>query len=149
MNVDGKWSDVCIHDVSDKGLLVSSDAPPAIGTYVDLRRGTLVIIGRVVWCGGRRFGVRTQDPVRLATLISEPVLDKRPANANRRGANRGVSGRSITVQADRNRQLSSALQFVCLASFGLAVACFAAICGYQVMSVPAVAVASVLDKAAT
>jgi hypothetical protein len=34
--------------------------PPPTGTYVDIRRGTLIIIGRVVWIGGERFGIFTQ-----------------------------------------------------------------------------------------
>jgi hypothetical protein len=48
MNVNGKWSSGCIHDVSDHGLLISSMEPPPAGSYVDIRRGTLIIVGRVV-----------------------------------------------------------------------------------------------------
>jgi hypothetical protein len=147
MNVRGKWSNGCIHDVSDQGLLVSSDAPPAIGTYVDIRRGTLVIIGRVVWSGGSRFGVRTQDPVSVAVLLSEPVLKRRPAIAERRSPTREETTRRVADQADRNRRRSSAFQFVCLTIIGLGVAYFAAISCYRALATPLNAATTVLDGA--
>lgn len=147
MNVGGKWSDGCIHDVSDKGVLVSSTSPPSIGTYVDIRRGTLVIIGRVVWSGGNRFGVRTQDPVDIAALINEPVLKTRPATSDRRNATRDGSPRRTIEQADRNRQRSSAFQFICLTIIGLGLAYFAAICCYRALAAPLSRAANVLGSA--
>lgn len=144
MNVGGKWSNACIHDLSDKGLLVSSLTPPAIGTYVDIRRGTLVIIGRIVWSGGSRFGVRTQDPVSLAALINEPVLKSRPTSADRRAATRDETVRHVAKQADRSRQRASAFQFVCLTIIGLGIAYFAAISCYRALATPLSAAAEAL-----
>jgi hypothetical protein len=149
MNVRGKWSNGCIHDVSDQGLLVSSYTPPAIGTYVDIRRGTLVIIGRVVWSGGSRFGVRTQDPVSVAALLSEPVLKRRPAIAERRSPTREESVRRVADRADRSRRRSSAFQFVCLTIIGLGLAYFAAMSAYRALATPIGAATSVLDRAVT
>lgn len=148
MNVTGRWSDAHIHDVSDKGMLVSSTEPPAIGTYVDIRRGTLVIIGRVVWSGGRRFGVRTQDPVSLAALLSEPVLDSRPTSADRRTLKREQQPRRTpSEQADRNRHRASLFQFVCLAIIGLRIACFSATYCYRALAVPLGSASNVLGTA--
>ncbi len=152
MNIGGTWSNGCIHDVSDRGLLISSAEPPRIGTYVDIRRGTLVIIGRVVWSGGRRFGVRTQDPVSLAALVSEPVLKTRPVTADRRGADRKDSGRLQTVRriaarAERSRRWSSAFQFACLTIVGLGMAYFVAISCYRAFAPPLDTAADVLDGA--
>ncbi|WP_368077248.1 PilZ domain-containing protein [Sphingomonas faeni] len=148
MNVNGTWSDGCIHDLSDKGLLVSSANPPAIGTYVDIRRGTLVIIGRVVWTGGRRFGVRTQDAVSIAALLSEPVQTTRPATTDRRGPAREEADRRTVASADRSRQRASAFQFVCLAIIGLGIACCAALYSYQTLAAPFDVVTGVLDAPA-
>lgn len=144
LNVSGTWSNGCIHGVSDKGLLISSISPPAIGTYVDIRRGTLVIIGRVVSSGGGRFRVRTQDPVTASALVNEPVLTRRPATSDRRSAAREKSGRSAVQQADRNRQRSSAFQFACFTIIGLGIAYFAASWCYEALAVPFEAVADVL-----
>jgi hypothetical protein len=141
INVGGKWSSGCIHDVSDHGLLLSSIAPPPIGTYVDIRRGTLIIIGRVIWVGGNRFGVRMQDPVGLATLLSEPVLE-------RRSETRDATVRRTAEQADRNRRWSSTFQFACLVIIGLGAACFAAMQCYTLLSKPLVAVTGLLARSA-
>lgn len=145
LNVSGNWLNGCIHDVSDKGLLISCTSPPPIGTYVDIRRGTLVIIGRVVWQGGSRFGVRTQDPVSIAALVNEPVLKSRPATSDRRSLSREGSGRSVIQQAERNRQRSSAFQFVCIVIGGVGIAYYAAICCYQALAVPLEAIADALS----
>ncbi|WP_380783563.1 PilZ domain-containing protein [Sphingomonas sp. R86520] len=149
MNVGGKWSDGCIHEVSDKGVLLSSDSPPAIGTYVDIRRGTLAIIGRVVWNGGSRFGVRTRDPVSIAALIAEPVLKSRPPTSDRRTLTREDAARRNARHAERNRQRSAAFQFICLAIAGLGIAYFAAISCYNALAAPLAAAADVLNTAAT
>ncbi|WP_443027598.1 hypothetical protein [Sphingomonas sp. LR55] len=143
LNISGKWSDGCIHDVSNKGLLISCTNPPAIGTYVDIRRGTLVIIGRVVWKGGSRFGVQTQDPVNIAALVNEPVLKSRPS-ASRRSLTREKPVQSVTQRAERNRQRSSTIQFVCVVMAALGIAYFAAISCYQALAVPLGTIANAL-----
>ncbi|MES3152001.1 hypothetical protein [Sphingomonas faeni] len=147
MNVAGTWSDGCIHDVSDQGLLLSSVNPPPTGTYVDIRRGTLVIIGRVVWNGGSRFGVRTQDPVSLAALRNEPVLKQRPGMSDRRKPRPGASTRTPAETADRSKRLSSSFQFVCLTIIGLGIACAAAAYCYQTLASPVNAAAATLNHA--
>lgn len=149
MNVNGKWSSGCIHDVSDRGLLVSSAMPPAIGTYVDIRRGALVIIGRVVWSGGSRFGVRTQDPVSVAALLSESPPARGTANADRRSHIREDFSRHVIQRADRSRRHSSALQFICLTIIGMGMACFAAMLCYRALTTPLGAVAELLGGPVT
>lgn len=145
LNVSGKWSNGCVHDVADKGLLISCTSPPPIGTYVDIRRGTLVIIGRVVWQSGSRFRVRTQDPVSIAALVNEPVLKSRPATSDRRSLGRVESGQSAIQQAERSRERSSAFQFVCIAIGGVGIAYYAAICCYQALAAPLEAITDALS----
>ncbi len=148
MNVGGKWSSGCIHELSDKGMLVSTSEPPPLGTYVEIRRGTLVIIGRVVWNGGSRFGVRTQDPISLATLLSEPVLDRRSKTIDRRSASRADSPRHKVDLSARSSHRSSAFQFICIAALGAGVAGFAAVSSYHALSAPFATAVVLLDGAA-
>jgi hypothetical protein len=143
VNVNGKWSNSYIHDLSDAGLLVSGLHPPAIGTYVDIRRGALVIIGRVIWADGPRFRVRTQDAVSIADLFDEPLLKRRPAVSGWQAPPKSVL--SAIEQAERNRRRSSAFQFVCLTIFALGMAYFAAISCYRTLAVPFDAAADVLS----
>ncbi len=148
MNVGGKWSSGCIHEVSTKGILVSSSEPPPLGTYVDIRRGTLVIIGRVVWTGGSRFGVRTQDPISLAALLSEPVLQHRPKAVDRRAAAREESTRRIVERGAKAKHRSSTVEFICIALLGASVAGFAAVSSYHALATPFATTVDVLDRAA-
>ena len=147
INVGGKWSSGCIHELSDKGMLVSSSEPPPLGTYVDIRRGTLVIIGRVVWTGGNRFGVRTQDPISLATLLSEPVLQHRPKAIDRRSVSRADTTRRIAERSVQSRHRSSTVEFICIAILGASVAGFAAISSYRALATPLATTIGVLDLA--
>ena len=130
-------------------MLVSSTEPPALGTYVDIRRGTLVIIGRVVWSGGSRFGVRTQDPVDLVALLNEPVLASRPATAERRSPTRQATTRSSAEQVERSRQQSSLFQFLCLTIIGVGIALFSATYCYRALVEPLGIIGNVLGAAAT
>lgn len=71
MHAGGGWHDTCILNVSSRGLLLQAAAPPAKGTYLEIRRGPHVIMARVVWTKSHRFGVKTQDVVRLDAITGE------------------------------------------------------------------------------
>ncbi|WP_107045459.1 PilZ domain-containing protein [Sphingomonas sp. STIS6.2] len=150
MNSEGVWTDACIHNVSSRGLLVSADKTPRVGSYVDIRRGTLVIIGRVIWVKERRFGIRTQDLVSAALLVNEPVLKNRPAAdqilTDRRMPTRTERNRSAAVRAERSRRFASGFQFVCLATASLGVAALAAVEIYHALVAPFGKVAGALGR---
>lgn len=81
MNVDGVWVDVCIHNISSRGLLAKTERPPVPGTYVEIRRGTQIIIGRAVWRSGAHFGIRCQERLNVQVIINEPRLTSKPTIA--------------------------------------------------------------------
>jgi hypothetical protein len=116
INVGATWSDACVHEVAPKTIVISSKAAMNVGSYVDVRRGTLIIIGRVIWVRGDRIGIRTQDSVSAAMLVNEPRLTERPvtATSERRGPARDRVALSPAMQAERSRRVSSALQFAAL-----------------------------------
>lgn len=45
-------------------------APPPRGTYVEVRRGTYVVVGRVVWSSNDGFGLFAQDTIVLSALTA-------------------------------------------------------------------------------
>lgn len=151
LNFDGAWTDACIHNVSSRGLMLATDRPPRIGSYVDIRRGTLIVIGRVIWRNGHQFGVRTQDEVSASAFVNEPVLRKRPSAdkfaTDRRTPTRVESERLVAVRAERGRRLASSFQFVCLVTFGLGLAAFAATLVLQALSKPLSVVTNALGGA--
>ncbi len=113
MRVESAWSDACIHNVSARGLLVSSGGAPRPGTYVEIRRGRAVIIGRAVWQKDRFFGVRTQDRIDIAVLQGAPDGEGRASGQrnDRRQADRYRQDAVVARSLERNRALSRLLQF--------------------------------------
>ena len=76
VRVAGVWGDVCILDISTRGLLLQSSDPPARGAYLAILRGHQSIVGRVIWVQGQRFGLRTQDALPIDEIINPPEASK-------------------------------------------------------------------------
>ena len=87
MRCDRGWRDVCILNVSSRGLGLACDQPPPRGTYVEFRRGPFTLVAKVAWSKGHRFGVSTQGMVPghmlLADVAAAPV-ESAGANVERR-----------------------------------------------------------------
>lgn len=127
MNHDGRWLDACVHNVSSRGMLIAADGTFKPGDYLDIRRGTLVIIARVVWRKDRFFGVRTQDRISVDALVGEPRRTTKPTQPGDQAADRRSSSRYVTEakaahRLERSRQISSAMQYVLLGGTALAAA---------------------------
>jgi len=143
MRVGAAWMDVIIHNVSSRGLMAGCDSPPVPGNYIEVRRGTIVIVGRVMWSKGRFFGVRTQDRLTVSTLVSEPRLAQRPKQdsdrqvAERRADVRLVHEAQMARRLERSRAFASIFQFVIIALAVVAVAFLGASTLYGVLSAPA------------
>lgn len=148
MNAGGRWTDVCIHNASSRGLLVAADDPPASGSYVDIRRGSLVIIGRVVWRKGRFFGVRTQDRIVVPALVDEPRRGAAAAPApkieRRTSARLAAEGR-IARRVERSRRMAAMFQFGFLAVAATAAAAVMADEVSTTLARPLAAVSSTLN----
>ena len=67
------WSDVCIVNLSSRGAGLQCACPPVRGTYVEIRRGSHVLVGQVMWSAGHRFGVRTQDRLAVNAIIANSI----------------------------------------------------------------------------
>ncbi|MDR6788091.1 hypothetical protein J2Y58_001449 [Sphingomonas sp. BE138] len=145
MRVESQWCDVVIHNVSSRGLMAGCDTPPAVGSYVEIRRGTIVIVGRVQWNKGRFFGMRSQDRLSVKALIDEPRLASRPARSNdsgnaeqdRRAERRLAHEAQMARQVERSRSFASMFQFLVLVLVGLTLAGIAAHSVYGMLSAPA------------
>lgn len=100
--------EVCVVDVSTRGLLLSADEPPPRGEFVDLNIGGHNIVGQVAWSGPRRFGVRLRERISVIGLISgdtgKIALKARDVQARQKA--RTAKG---TVQLGRAIQLAGML----------------------------------------
>ena len=64
------WRDVTICNVSSRGMMVLTPQPPAPGSYVELRRNNVAIVGQVRWREDGAFGMRAQDVISITALSS-------------------------------------------------------------------------------
>jgi hypothetical protein len=110
-----RWSDANILNISSRGLLLHASRPPSRGTYVEVRRGAHVIVGRVIWAQAGRFGVRAQDAMAIDSLIANVPLKGQAAN-DRRGADVERRSRPRTEALEwryaRSSNNGRALQFL-------------------------------------
>lgn len=124
MRVAATWNDVCILNISTRGLLVQAAEPPARGTYLDLHRGQYAMVGRVVWVEDHRFGVRTQDALPVDEIIhpGDPsIAQLAAAVATEAALDRRASPRAARARHEASRMLSRSIEFAVVALFGAAV----------------------------
>jgi hypothetical protein len=118
------WHDVCILNLSRRGLGVQAAQPPPRGSYVELRRGSHVVVARVMWAKGHRAGLYSQDAIAIRALMhDEPANDRRPPAYPK--VERRRAARSIEQRRESSRTTARALEFACVglvaAAFGLTV----------------------------
>lgn len=116
-----KWSDANILNLSSRGLLVRAPTPPSRGTYIEIRRGAHVVVGRVVWTTTDRFGVRAQDKLAIESLISTEMLSSPAAQDGERVGERRARPRTAELQwrNAKSRHLARAFEFACFIGLGL------------------------------
>lgn len=70
IRAESGWSDVCILNVSSRGLQIRSIRGAAPGSTVELRHGDHVIVARVVWYNGTRAGLRAEERVPVEAIVT-------------------------------------------------------------------------------
>jgi hypothetical protein len=144
------WSDANILNISSRGLLFHAATPPSRGTYVEVRRGAHVIIGRVIWAKANRFGVRAQDRLAVDSLIANGSPNRQSANdaadapVERRARSRSDSLEWRYVQSSTKGR---ALQFACVAGLGFLLAACAFEAVVETLSQPLSIVSTQLAEA--
>jgi hypothetical protein len=115
MCAGGPKVDVCIRDISSMGLMLQTNEPPPRGTYVEILGAGQTIIGRVIWAKGRRFGIRTNDPIN----VSSASLGTSPPPSDRTQARTARPRCPATTQTggETQRSLAAAIQFTLISAF--------------------------------
>src|SRR5690349_1803152 len=75
MRAGGPRTDVCIRDISSRGMMIQASAPPPRGTFVDVDCAGQQIVGLVVWRKAHRFGVQTRDRLNVRALAGRAPRD--------------------------------------------------------------------------
>ena len=130
MRNGASWGDVCILNISSRGLGLQAANPPGRGSYVEIRRGQEIIIACVVWTKQHRFGVRAQDMLPIEQIIDEPdrSLPAQPT-ARETFVERRSGCRPQNARHEHSRVVARAMEFACIAILGAsaATAAFAAV----------------------
>jgi hypothetical protein len=95
MRTEQGWADVTISNVSSRGLMLQCVTPLQRNCFVEVRHRHVSIVGRIVWARGVKCGIRTQDKVDIAGLLS---------NAPQKGTKPGEERRAAPRKAEARRQ---------------------------------------------
>lgn len=117
------WHDVCILNLSLHGVGIQSAEPPERGTYVEIRRGSQVIVARVAWSKGHRAGLRSQDAIFIPAIVNDVgTASATPRMMGGQPIERRVRPRGTQQRHDHSRLMGRALEFACFAIAAGAVA---------------------------
>jgi len=70
LRLGSQWTDICILNVSSRGLMIQSGQPARQGTIVEVRRERHIITGRVMWRDGGKIGLQCEDRVPVEGILS-------------------------------------------------------------------------------
>ncbi len=110
--------DVCIRDISSRGMLIQAGTPPARGTYVEIIRPGGSVTGRVVWSKQHKFGIQARGTIRIGAMLEQRNLGRAAGPApplNQSGGPVSLSPRNPAQLAARARARSAFLQYAALA----------------------------------
>jgi Flp pilus assembly pilin Flp len=140
MRAGGPRTDVCIRDISSRGMMIQTSAPPPRGTFVDLDCAGHQIVGLVVWRRERRFGVQTQDRIHVHALASRvPAEILAPP-----GETSGRRPRAARGGAGSSRTLAVRMEFAVIAVFAAVLVAAIGLTAFRTLSRPFDAVSSML-----
>lgn len=127
MRTGASWGDINILNISSRGMMIQARQVPPRGAYLEVRRGQQAIVARVVWSGGQRFGVRTQDQLCLESLLREPDRSTPEARSSGEAAaplerRQDRHRQKVERDLERSRTFSRAVEFACLGIMGMSAA---------------------------
>ena len=117
-----RWLDATIMNVSLHGMMLRMTNPPGRGSYIEVRRGAAVVIGRVIWAKDGKCGVRSQDRIDLPALNggdAQAAPAWKAGDADRRASQR----RSVEESAAASHAWARRFQFAALIA-GIIGGCF-------------------------
>ena len=117
------WHDVCILNLSIHGVGIQAAEPPERGTYVEIRRGSQMIVARVAWSKGHRAGLRSQDPIFIGAIVNDIAATSTvPRMMGGQPIERRVQPRATQQRHDHSRLMGRSMEFACFAIAAGAVA---------------------------
>ena len=131
---DDHWSDGRIRNVSSRGMMLEMEDPPPRGSFIEIRRGDIVIVGQVRWSSDTQCGLRTQDRVPVDRL-AHPTAGPRHHFTGAEPMERRVQVRVMAPQeiAERSRARARFFQSASLIIVGITGAVFLAMLMFDLL----------------
>lgn len=140
MRLGEGWHDIVICNVSSRGLMARTRTAPPRGSFIEIRHGSLCIVGQVRWSAGARFGIRAQERIDIMGLL----VGRKTAAADPVSAERRIRARPVPVSA--NSRAESSRRFARLFDWGMVVLAVAVV-GVIVAEVAGKTLRTPLDRA--
>lgn len=135
MRANGRPIDICVRNISSRGMLLQAANPPPRGTYIEVHLPGHTVIARVVWTKERRFGIQTREAMNVNAVIGMKggwVSSKLAHTAPRPARNRdGPTAVDISRRLQRSRRISAAMEFGVILIFSLTAAAIAGTILYE------------------
>jgi hypothetical protein len=145
MCTGGPRVDVCVRDISSRGMMVQAGAPPPRGTFVELDCAGHEIVGMVIWRREHRFGLQTRDRINVRSLAHGiPPATDTPRPAGARAVRRPAARTGARADAEASRILAGKMELAVVLVFGAALVAGLAASAFETLSRPFGAVSSLL-----
>ncbi|RXR29811.1 PilZ domain-containing protein [Sphingobium fluviale] len=145
IRMDSGWVDATIRNISTKGMKLHMPSPPPRGSFIEIRRGSAVVVGQVRWVDEGCCGLLAQGRVPVAQFKGAPA----PGAVPRFGecgteVERRTSARILTPEevAERSRLKAMLMQKVIIAAAGIAGAGFIGSLMYGALEKPMAAISN-------
>lgn len=144
MKHDTAWRDVAIRNVSSHGVMLQLTDPPDRGSYVEIRRDSMVIVGRVMWSKPGACGLRTHE------VLSVPAVGNLAATlpgvhaAGPVGFERSKAARTPDEIAESAAIASRRMQFAMMGTACAAAVAALAYVAFHWMAAPARVISAAL-----
>jgi len=135
-----QWLDATIMNVSRHGMMLRMARPPGRGSYIEMRRASTIVVGRVIWAKDGKCGVRSQDAIDIPALTGDAAAA--PAWKAGDADRRAVQRRSIEESAAASHIWARRFQFAVLL-LAIVGGCFLIL--HSLMESFAVAMAKIAD----
>lgn len=113
MRVGGAFVNICLRDISSRGMLAQAESPPVRGTFVEIVHCHRSVVGQVRWASGRRFGIALRDRIVVEAFLQEPRSAKPgPAVVAREPR---LARADVRASHARSIAISARMQFVLIA----------------------------------
>lgn len=119
LRVAAGWQDATILNLSTRGVMFRCTVPMERGHFLELRRGSHVIVAQIMWASDGSYGAKAQGLI----PITDVVQDKPATRSLLLPVDRRIVDRTISERADSARRCARAMEIM-LAGFGAICAAF-------------------------